>query len=101
MTSTLRLRERVLLAAPRGRYAGAERAVGTVMQRLEMYGAPVHVGHENVHNVRSLEDNGTVVERADQVPEGSLVAFSPTIHAEAPDSASRSCLPSLPRRSTT
>lgn len=40
MTTTLRQRKRVLLAAPRGRYAGVERAVGTVERALKMYGRP-------------------------------------------------------------
>jgi 4-hydroxy-3-methylbut-2-enyl diphosphate reductase len=66
--------------------------VQTVEQALELYGAPVYVRKQIVHNlyvVRSLEARGAIfVEETDEVPEGSIVVFSahgvaPTVHAEA------------------
>ena len=83
---------RVLLAAPRGYCAGVDRAVQTVERALDMYGAPVYVRKQIVHNahvVRTLEERGAVfVEETEDVPEGALVVFSahgvaPTVHAEA------------------
>lgn len=83
---------RVLLAAPRGYCAGVERAVVTVEKALGLYGAPVYVRKQIVHNahvVRTLEERGAVfVEELDEVPEGSTVVFSahgvsPAVHAEA------------------
>ena len=82
----------VLLAAPRGYCAGVDRAVVTVEKALDLYGAPVYVRKEIVHNayvVRSLEQSGAIfVDETDEVPEGSLVIFSahgvsPAVHAEA------------------
>ena len=84
--------KRVLLAKPRGYCAGVDRAVQTVEQALDHYGAPVYVRKQIVHNlhvVRSLEARGAVfVEETDEVPEGSIVVFSahgvaPEVHAEA------------------
>jgi 4-hydroxy-3-methylbut-2-enyl diphosphate reductase len=84
--------KRVLLAKPRGYCAGVDRAVQTVEQALDLYGAPVYVRKQIVHNlyvVRALEARGAVfVEETDEVPEGSIVVFSahgvaPTVHAEA------------------
>jgi 4-hydroxy-3-methylbut-2-enyl diphosphate reductase len=84
--------KRVLLATPRGYCAGVDRAVQTVEQALDLYGAPVYVRKQIVHNlhvVRSLEARGAVfVEETEEVPEGSIVVFSahgvaPTVHAEA------------------
>ncbi|HEY0168095.1 MAG TPA: 4-hydroxy-3-methylbut-2-enyl diphosphate reductase [Jatrophihabitans sp.] len=84
--------KRVLLAKPRGYCAGVDRAVQTVEQALDHYGAPVYVRKQIVHNlyvVRSLEARGAVfVEETDEVPEGSVVVFSahgvaPEVHAEA------------------
>ena len=86
--------KRVLLAAPRGYCAGVDRAVTTVENALETYGAPVYVRKEIVHNkfvVKSLEDRGAIfVDELDEVPEGSNVVFSahgvsPTVHVEASD----------------
>ena len=83
---------RVLLAAPRGYCAGVDRAVVTVEKALELYGAPVYVRKEIVHNkhvVRTLERRGAVfVEETDEVPEGARVIFSahgvsPAVHREA------------------
>src|SRR3954452_5280517 len=83
---------RGLLAAPRGYCAGVDRAVVTVEKALELYGAPVYVRKQIVHNkhvVRTLEDKGAIfVEETEEVPEGALVASSahgaaPTVHTEA------------------
>lgn len=86
-------RERdVLLAAPRGYCAGVDRAVITVEQALDLYGAPIYVRKEIVHNkhvVQGLEERGVIfVEELDAVPEGSTVVFSahgvaPTVHTQA------------------
>jgi len=82
----------VLLAAPRGYCAGVDRAVITVEKALDLYGPPVYVRKQIVHNkhvVHALENRGAVfVEELDQVPEGSIVVFSahgvsPMVHAEA------------------
>jgi 4-hydroxy-3-methylbut-2-en-1-yl diphosphate reductase len=85
-------RKRVLVAAPRGYCAGVDRAVITVEKALQVYGAPVYVRKQIVHNahvVRTLEAKGAIfVEETEQVPEGATVVFSahgvaPTVHAEA------------------
>src|SRR5216684_1585765 len=77
---------RVLLAKPRGYCAGVDRAVQTVEIALDLYGAPVYVRKQIVHNshvVKSLEARGAVfVEEADEVPEGAVVVFS--AHGVAP-----------------
>jgi 4-hydroxy-3-methylbut-2-enyl diphosphate reductase len=77
---------RVLLAKPRGYCAGVDRAVQTVEEALERFGAPVYVRKQIVHNthvVRSLEERGAIfVEEAEEVPEGALVVFS--AHGIAP-----------------
>jgi 4-hydroxy-3-methylbut-2-enyl diphosphate reductase len=71
---------RLLIAAPRGFCAGVDRAIEIVERALEIYGAPVYVRHEIVHNkfvVDSLKDKGAVfVESVDQVPDGVPVIFS-------------------------
>jgi 4-hydroxy-3-methylbut-2-enyl diphosphate reductase len=83
---------KVLLAAPRGYCAGVDRAVITVEKALELYGAPVYVRKEIVHNryvVDSLTRRGAVfVDQTDEVPEGAVVVFSahgvaPVVHEEA------------------
>jgi 4-hydroxy-3-methylbut-2-enyl diphosphate reductase len=83
---------RVLVAKPRGYCAGVDRAVLTVEKALELYGPPVYVRKQIVHNahvVRTLEAAGAVfVEETDEVPEGATVVFSahgvaPTVHSEA------------------
>jgi len=78
--------KRVLLASPRGYCAGVERAVDTVEQALELWGAPVYVRKQIVHNahvVRDLEDRGAVfVDSEDEVPAGEIVVFS--AHGVAP-----------------
>ena len=82
----------VRLAAPRGYCAGVDRAVITVEKALDLYGAPVYVRKQIVHNkhvVSDLESRGAVfVEELDEVPEGATVVFSahgvsPTVHEEA------------------
>jgi 4-hydroxy-3-methylbut-2-en-1-yl diphosphate reductase len=84
--------KKVLLAAPRGYCAGVDRAVITVEKALELYGAPVYVRKEIVHNkhvVTTLQKRGAVfVDETDQVPEGATVVFSahgvaPVVHEEA------------------
>jgi 4-hydroxy-3-methylbut-2-enyl diphosphate reductase len=71
---------RVLLAAPRGFCAGVDRAVVVVEEALKLYGAPVYVRKQIVHNryvVESLQDRGAIfVEETDEVPEGSVLVFS-------------------------
>jgi len=83
---------RVLLAAPRGYCAGVDRAVVTVEKALELYGAPVYVRKQIVHNkhvVEQLERRGAVfVEELDEVPEKQIVVFSahgvsPAVHEQA------------------
>ncbi|MCW2502221.1 MAG: 4-hydroxy-3-methylbut-2-enyl diphosphate reductase [Actinomycetia bacterium] len=84
--------KRVLLAKPRGYCAGVDRAVVTVEKALELYGAPVYVRKEIVHNkhvVQTLQAAGAIfVEETDEVPEGATVVFSahgvaPVVHSEA------------------
>lgn len=84
--------KRVLLAAPRGYCAGVDRAVITVEKALDLYGAPVYVRKQIVHNkhvVSTLENRGAVfVDENDEVPEGAIVIFSahgvsPAVHASA------------------
>ena len=84
--------KRVLLAAPRGYCAGVDRAVVTVEKALELYGPPVYVRKEIVHNkhvVTTLEKRGAIfVDETDEVPEGATVVFSahgvaPIVHEEA------------------
>ncbi len=84
--------KRVLLAAPRGYCAGVDRAVVTVEKTLELYGAPVYVRKEIVHNkhvVTTLEARGVIfVKENEEVPEGATVVFSahgvsPAVHESA------------------
>ncbi|MBE2294041.1 MAG: 4-hydroxy-3-methylbut-2-enyl diphosphate reductase [Phycisphaerales bacterium] len=68
------------LANPRGFCAGVDRAIGIVERALELFGAPIYVRHEVVHNrfvVEDLRQRGAVfVEELDEVPEGATVIFS-------------------------
>ncbi len=70
----------IKLANPRGFCAGVDRAIDIVNRALDLYGAPVYVRHEVVHNkfvVNSLKERGAVfVEELDEVPDGQLVIFS-------------------------
>jgi 4-hydroxy-3-methylbut-2-enyl diphosphate reductase len=84
--------KRVLLAAPRGYCAGVDRAVIAVEKALDLYGAPVYVRKQIVHNkhvVATLEARGAIfVEETNDVPEGATVVFSahgvsPAVHEEA------------------
>ncbi|WP_259177366.1 4-hydroxy-3-methylbut-2-enyl diphosphate reductase [Mycetocola sp. BIGb0189] len=72
--------KRVLLAAPRGYCAGVDRAVIAVEKALNLYGAPVYVRKQIVHNVHvvsELEAQGAIfVDEVDEVPEGSHIVFS-------------------------
>ena len=72
--------KRVLLASPRGYCAGVERAVDTVERALRLYGEPVYVRKQIVHNshvVRDLQERGAIfVDTVEQVPEGATVVFS-------------------------
>ena len=86
--------KRVLLAAPRGYCAGVDRAVVTVEKALELYGPPVYVRKEIVHNkyvVASLESRGAIfVDEVEEIPEGSTVVFSahgvaPAVHSDSAD----------------
>src|SRR5215208_8267268 len=84
---------RVLLAAPRGYCAGVDRAVQTVEHALDLYGPPVYVRKEIVHNKHVVEDlaaRGAVFvdELVDEIPEGAVTVFSahgvsPAVHADA------------------
>src|SRR3954447_23545193 len=84
--------EKLLLAAPRGYCAGVDRAVQTVERALDLYGAPVYVRKEIVHNkhvVEKLRERGAIfVDEETEVPEGETVVFSahgvaPSVHANA------------------
>ena len=84
--------KKVLLAAPRGYCAGVDRAVVTVEKALDLYGPPVYVRKQIVHNkhvVATLSKRGAIfVDETDEVPEGATVVFSahgvaPTVHQEA------------------
>lgn len=85
--------EKLLLAAPRGYCAGVDRAVQTVERALELYGAPVYVRKEIVHNkhvVEELRAKGAVFvdELDDSIPEQAITIFSahgvsPAVHADA------------------
>jgi 4-hydroxy-3-methylbut-2-en-1-yl diphosphate reductase len=83
---------KVLLASPRGYCAGVERAVETVEKAISLYGSPVYVRKQIVHNlhvVRELEAQGAIfVEEETEVPEGATVVFSahgvaPAVHENA------------------
>jgi 4-hydroxy-3-methylbut-2-enyl diphosphate reductase len=87
-----RVVRKVLLASPRGYCAGVERAVETVEKARDLYGPPVYVRKQIVHNlhvVRDLEARGAVfVDEETEVPEGETVVFSahgvaPSVHANA------------------
>jgi 4-hydroxy-3-methylbut-2-enyl diphosphate reductase len=85
--------EKLLLAAPRGYCAGVDRAVQTVERALDLYGAPVYVRKEIVHNkhvVEGLRERGAIFvdELDDSLPEGAVTVFSahgvaPSVHADA------------------
>ena len=78
--------QRVLLASPRGYCAGVERAVETVERALSLYGAPVYVRKQIVHNahvVRDLEERGAIfVDDESEAPLGAILVLS--AHGVAP-----------------
>ena len=83
---------KILLAAPRGYCAGVDRAVVTVEKALDLYGPPIYVRKQIVHNVHvvaDLERRGAIfVDETDEVPEGSRLVFSahgvsPSVHDQA------------------
>ena len=82
----------ILLASPRGYCAGVDRAVNSVQMALDLYGGPVYVRKEIVHNkfvVQSLSEQGAIfVHDLDEVPEGARVVFSahgvePAVYSDA------------------
>jgi 4-hydroxy-3-methylbut-2-enyl diphosphate reductase len=82
---------KVILANPRGFCAGVDRAIEIVERALELFGAPIYVRHEVVHNrhvVEGLRARGTVfVDELDEVPDGGTVIYSAhgvslAVHAE-------------------
>jgi 4-hydroxy-3-methylbut-2-enyl diphosphate reductase len=82
---------KIILANPRGFCAGVDRAIEIVERALELFGAPIYVRHEVVHNrhvVEGLRARGTVfVDELDEVPDGGTVIYSAhgvsrAVHAE-------------------
>ena len=71
---------KVLLANPRGFCAGVDRAIDIVERALQLFGAPIYVRHEVVHNryvVENLKSKGAIfVEELDQIPDDQYVIFS-------------------------
>lgn len=71
---------KLLLANPRGFCAGVVRAIETVEKALELWGPPIYVKHEIVHNkhvVKSLRDKGAIfIENLEDVPEGARLIYS-------------------------
>ncbi|MBX3719681.1 MAG: 4-hydroxy-3-methylbut-2-enyl diphosphate reductase [Parachlamydiales bacterium] len=71
---------KLLLSKPRGFCAGVERAIDTVERALELWGAPIYVKHEIVHNkhvVESLKQKGAIfIEDLNEVPEGARLIYS-------------------------
>lgn len=70
----------ILMANPRGFCAGVDRAISIVERALEIYGAPIYVRHEVVHNryvVDDLRQRGAIfIEEISEVPDGSILIFS-------------------------
>lgn len=79
--------KKVYLVSPRGFCAGVERAVNVVKDCLKLFGAPLYVKHQIIHNrrvVQELRDLGAItVERVEEIPEGSTVVFS--AHGSPPE----------------
>ena len=71
---------KIILAQPRGFCAGVDRAIDVVEEALKIYGRPVYVRHEIVHNKRVVEDlkeKGAVfVEKIKEIPNGAVTVFS-------------------------
>lgn len=83
---------KLLLSKPRGFCAGVDRAIETVEKALQMWGAPIYVKHEIVHNqhvVESLKSKGAIfIEQIDEVPIGARLIYSahgvsPAVRAQA------------------
>jgi 4-hydroxy-3-methylbut-2-en-1-yl diphosphate reductase len=88
------MQKKLIVASPRGFCAGVTRAVEVVQKALDLWGSPIYVKHEIVHNqfvVDQLRDSGAVfVEELEEVPAGSHVIFSahgvpPSAFKEAKD----------------
>ena len=73
-------KKQIILATPRGFCAGVHRAIATVEKAIEMYGYPVYVRHEIVHNKRVVNDlkkKGAVfVQELSEIPDNAVVIFS-------------------------
>ncbi|WAW10575.1 4-hydroxy-3-methylbut-2-enyl diphosphate reductase [Oxalobacter vibrioformis] len=74
------MNKKLFLAQPRGFCAGVHRAIATVERALALFGQPIYVRHEIVHNthvVDSLKQKGAIfIEELDDVPNGSTLIFS-------------------------
>jgi len=79
--------KRVVLAKPRGFCAGVDRAIDVVNMALQLYGSPVYVRKEIVHNkyvIRALAAKGAVfVDELEEVPDGAVAIFS--AHGVSPE----------------
>ena len=87
----------IRLANPRGFCAGVDRAIAIVNRALEVFGRPIYVRHEVVHNkfvVDDLRQRGAVfIDELDQVPNGAIVIFSAHgVSRAVLDEASSRCL---------
>lgn len=84
---------KLILAEPRGFCAGVERAIAIVERALELYGAPIYVRHEIVHNrtvVEGLKHKGAVfVDAVSDIPDGAITVFSAHGVSEKVESAAR------------
>lgn len=84
---------KILLAQPRGFCAGVERAIAIVERAIALYGAPVYVRHEIVHNrhvVEALRRKGAVfVQELDEIPDGGITVFSAHGVSEAIEGSAR------------
>jgi 4-hydroxy-3-methylbut-2-enyl diphosphate reductase len=71
---------KIVLANPRGFCAGVDRAIEIVKRALNLFGVPIYVRHEVVHNrivVADLEQKGVIfVEHIDEIPQGATAIFS-------------------------
>lgn len=74
------MKKKLLLSKPRGFCAGVERAIETVEKAIQIWGAPIYVKHEIVHNrhvVQGLKDKGAIfIEDLEDVPVGARVIYS-------------------------
>jgi 4-hydroxy-3-methylbut-2-enyl diphosphate reductase len=91
---------RVILAQPRGFCAGVERAIEIVEKALDLYGPPVYVRHEIVHNKRVVETlkakGARFVEEVHEIPDGAITVFSAHgVSQKVEDSAKLRDLPVL------